>query len=115
MTRVKRSISSRKKHKKVLSQTAGYYGRGTNTIRIAKQRFEKSMQYGYISRRIKKRDISASWLQQINASSREFGISYSKLKFTLKKAHVVLNNKILATLALNEPFTYKSLTQLVIM
>ena len=76
MARVKRGVTSHAKHKKVLDQAKGYYGRRKNTIRIAKQAVEKSKQYAYRDRKNRKRSFRALWIQRINAAVHEQGLSY---------------------------------------
>ena len=78
MARVKRGVTSRAKHKKVLKAVKGQWGRRKNTIRVAKQAMEKSMQYAYRDRRNKKRDFKSLWIQRINAGVRAEGLTYSK-------------------------------------
>jgi ribosomal protein L20 len=79
MARVKRGVTSHAKHKKVLDQAKGFYGRRKNTIRIAKQAVEKSMQYAYRDRKNRKRSFRALWIQRLNAAAREHGLTYSRL------------------------------------
>ena len=78
MARVKRGVTSRAKHKKVLKSVKGQWGRRKNTIRVAKQAMEKAMQYAYRDRRNKKRDFKSLWIQRINAGVRAEGLTYSK-------------------------------------
>ena len=79
MARVKRGVTSRAKHKKVLKAVKGQWGRRKNTIRVAKQAMEKSMQYAYRDRRNKKRDFKSLWIQRINAGVRAEGMTYLSL------------------------------------
>ena len=78
MARVKRGVTSKAKHKKVLKAVKGQWGRRKNTIRVAKQAMEKSMQYAYRDRRNKKRNFKSLWIQRINAGVRAEGLTYSK-------------------------------------
>ena len=78
MARVKRGVTSHAKHKKVLDAAKGFYGRRKNTIRIAKQAVEKSMQYAYRDRKNRKRNFRALWIQRINAAVREHGLTYGR-------------------------------------
>ena len=80
MARIKRGVTSHARHKKVLKQVKGQYGRRKNTIRVAKQALEKAMQYAYRDRRAKKREFRSLWIQRINAGVRAEGITYSKFK-----------------------------------
>ena len=85
MARVKRGVTSRAKHKKVLKAVKGQWGRRKNTIRVAKQAMEKAMQYAYRDRRNKKRDFKSLWIQRINAGVRAEGLTYSKFINGLNK------------------------------
>ena len=82
MARVKRGVTSKAKHKKVLKAVKGQWGRRKNTIRVAKQAMEKAMQYAYRDRRNKKRDFKSLWIQRINAGVRAEGLTYSCLLYT---------------------------------
>ncbi len=85
MARVKGGVTAHARHKKVIKQAKGFRGRRKNTFRVAKQAVEKSMQYAYRDRRVKKRDFRSLWTQRINAGAREHGISYSVFINGLKK------------------------------
>ena len=111
MARVKRGVTSRAKHKKVLKAVKGYWGRRKNTIRIARQAMEKAMQYSYRDRRNKKRDFRGLWIQRINAGARIYGLTYSKLIKGLKKYKIDLDRKVLADIAVNQPKTFKALVE----
>ena len=111
MARVKRGVTSRAKHKKVLKAVKGQWGRRKNTIRVARQAMEKAMQYAYRDRRNKKRDFKSLWISRINAGSRLNGISYSVLINKLNNKGILLNRKILADLAMNEPKAFKALVE----
>ena len=76
MARVKRGVTTRAKHKKILEQAKGYYGRRKNTIRVARQAVEKAGQYAYRDRKVKKRNFRALWIQRINAAVRMEGLNY---------------------------------------
>lgn len=103
MTRVKRGVQSRKRHKKLLKQTKGFYGRAKNCYKIAKQRLEKSLQYAYRDRRTKKRDFRKLWIQRINAAARQCGLMYSVFIKGLKLAEIEVDRKVLSDIAVNEP------------
>ena len=107
MARVKRGVTSKAKHKKVLKAVKGQWGRRKNTIRVAKQAMEKAMQYAYRDRRNKKRDFRGLWIQRINAGVREHGMSYSQFINGIKKAEIDIDRKILADIAKNNPTTFK--------
>jgi len=111
MSRVTRGVTSHAKHKKVLKQVKGQYGRRKNTIRIAKQALEKAMQYAYRDRRTKKRDFRSLWIQRINAGVRAEGITYSKFINGLNKSGIKLDRKILAHIAYNNPEVFKSIVK----
>ena len=111
MTRVKRGVTSHARHKKVLKQVKGQYGRRKNTIRVAKQALEKSMQYAYRDRRAKKREFRSLWIQRINAGVRAEGITYSKFINGLNKSGIKLDRKVLADMAYNYPEAFKSIVK----
>ena len=111
MARVKRGVTSHARHKKVLKQVKGQYGRRKNTIRIAKQALEKSMQYAYRDRRAKKREFRSLWIQRINAGVRAEGITYSKFINGLNKSGIKLDRKVLADIAYNDPQSFKSIVK----
>jgi len=107
MARVKRGVTSHARHKKVLKQVKGQYGRRKNTIRVAKQSLEKAMQYAYRDRRAKKREFRSLWIQRINAGVRTEGITYSKFIHGLNKSGIKLDRKVLADIAYNNPEVFK--------
>ena len=111
MPRVKRGVTSRAKHKKVLKAVKGQYGRRKNTIRAAKQAFEKAMQYAYRDRRNKKRDFKSIWIQRINAGVRSEGLTYSKFINGLSKSGIKLDRKILAEIAYENPQAFKTIVK----
>ena len=108
MARVKRGVTSKAKHKKVLKAVKGQWGRRKNTIRVAKQAMEKAMQYAYRDRRNKKRDFKSLWIQRINAGVRMEGLTYAKFINGLAKSKIKLDRKVLAELAYNNPEVFKS-------
>lgn len=103
MARIKRGVTAHARHKRVLEQAKGFYGRRKNTIRIAKQAVEKAGQYAYRDRKTRKRNFRALWIQRINAGAREHGLSYSRFMAGVSAAGLELDRKILADLAMNEP------------
>ena len=111
MARVKRGVTSRAKHKKVLKAVKGQWGRRKNTIRVARQAMEKAMQYAYRDRRNKKRDFKSLWIQRINAGVRSEGITYSKLINGLSKSGIKLDRKILAEIAYDNPEAFKTIVK----
>lgn len=106
MSRVKRGVVRKARHKKILKMAKGYRGRSKNCFRIAIQRVEKALQYAYRDRRNKKRDFRALWIQRINAAVRAHGLVYSKFISGLKAANIDLDRKVLADLAVREPETF---------
>ena len=111
MARVKRGVTSHARHKKVLKQVKGQYGRRKNTIRVAKQALEKAMQNAYRDRRAKKREFRSLWIQRINAGVRSEGITYSKFINGLNKSGIKLDRKVLADIAYNNPEVFKSIVK----
>ncbi|HVX00554.1 MAG TPA: 50S ribosomal protein L20 [Candidatus Babeliaceae bacterium] len=99
MPRVKRGVTARARHKKVLDQAKGYYGARSRVYRVAKQAVIKAAQYAYRDRRQKKREFRALWIVRINAAARECGMSYSTLINGLKKAAINIDRKVLADIA----------------
>jgi large subunit ribosomal protein L20 len=99
MPRVKRGVTARARHKKVLSQAKGYRGRRKNVYRVAKQAVMKAGQYAYRDRRQRKRDFRSLWIARINAAVRELGMTYSTFMAGLKRANIEIDRKVLADLA----------------
>ncbi len=99
MPRVKRGVTARARHKKVLDQAKGYRGRRKNVYRIAKEAVMRAGQYAYRDRRNKKRDFRSIWITRINAGARSLGVSYSQFMAGLKKANIEVDRKVLADLA----------------
>jgi large subunit ribosomal protein L20 len=102
MARVKRGVTARRRHKKILKAAKGYYGFRSRVLRIAKQAVTKAGQYAYRDRKVKKRVFRALWITRINAQARANGISYSKLIAGLKKASIVLDRRVLSDLAVHD-------------
>ena len=99
MPRVKRGVTARARHKKVLDQAKGFRGRRGNVFRVAKEAVMKAGQYAYRDRRNKKREFRALWITRINAAARDAGVSYSQFMAGLKKAGIEVDRKVLADLA----------------
>ena len=95
MSRVKRGVTAHAKHKKVLKQAKGFFGRRKNTIRAAKAAVDKSMQYAYRDRKNRKREFRALWIQRINAAVREHGLTYSRFISALAAAGIEVDRKVL--------------------
>ena len=109
MARVKRGVTAHAKHKKVLKAAKGYYGRRKNTIRVAKQAVEKSMQYAYRDRKNKKRTFRALWIQRLNAAVREHGLTYGRFINGLSNLGLEVDRKVLSVIAINDPAGFKAL------
>jgi len=102
MPRVKRGVTARARHKKVLELAKGYRGRRKNVYRIAKEAVMKAGQYAYRDRRAKKREFRGLWIARINAAVREAGMTYSRFMAGLKKAEIEIDRKVLADLAVQD-------------
>ncbi len=111
MPRVKRGVTARARHKKVLALAKGFRGRRKNVYRIAKQAVMKAGQYAYRDRRAKKREFRRLWIARINAGSRALGLTYSKFMAGLKKACNEVDRKVLADMAVNDPAAFGSIVE----
>ena len=109
MSRAPRAVPSHARRKKVLKQAKGFYGRRKNNITTANAAVDKSLQYNYIGRKLKKRNFRALWIQRINAGCREYGLTYSRFMSGLAKAGVEIDRKVLSDLAIREPEAFKAL------
>ncbi len=109
MPRVKRGVTARARHKKILALAKGYRGRRKNVFRIAKQAVMKAGQYAYRDRRTRKRVFRQLWIARINAAARGLGITYSKFMAGMKKASIDIDRKMLAELAVNDPAAFGSI------
>jgi len=109
MPRVKRGVTARARHKKILALAKGYRGRRKNVFRIAKQAVMKAGQYAYRDRRTRKRVFRRLWIARINAAARGLGITYSKFMAGMKKASIDIDRKMLAELAVNDPAAFGSI------
>ena len=109
MARIKRGVTTRAKHKRLLDQAKGYRGRRKNTIRVARQAVEKAGQYAYRVRKVKKRSFRALWIQRINAAVRAEGLTYSQFMHGVKLAGVDLDRKVLADIAMHEGDAFKAI------
>src|SRR5579864_3850146 len=109
MARVKRGVTTRAKHKRLLEQAKGYYGRRKNTIRVARQAVEKAGQYAYRDRKVKKRSFRALWIQRINAAVRAEGLTYGQFTHGLDQAGITIDRKVLADLAGADPASFKAI------
>lgn len=111
MARVKRGVTARARHKKILKAAKGYKGARSRVIRAAKQAVTKAGQYAYRDRKQKKRDFRALWIVRINAGARENGLSYSRLIAGLAKAEIAVDRKVLADLAITDKLTFAQLVE----
>jgi large subunit ribosomal protein L20 len=109
MPRVKRGVTARARHQKVLDQAKGYRGRRKNVFRVANEAVMKAGQYAYRDRRRRKREFRALWIARINAAAREFGLSYSAFMNGLKKASIDLDRKVLADLAIFDKSAFEKI------
>ncbi len=111
MPRVKRGVTARARHKKILALAKGFRGRRKNVYRIAKEAVMKAGQYAYRDRRARKRVFRRLWIARINAAARSMGITYSKFMAGLKKASIEVDRKVLADLAVNDPAAFGSIVE----
>ena len=109
MARVKRGVTTHARHKKVIDASKGFFGRSSTNYRIALERLEKSLQYAYRDRRVKKREFRGLWIQRINAAVREHGMTYSQFIAGIKAAGVEMDRKVMATIAFDDPTTFAAL------
>ena len=111
MPRVKRGVTARARHRKVLNEAKGYYGARRKNFRTARQAVIKSGQYAYRDRKQRKREFRALWIQRINAAARQNGLSYSRMINGLKKAGVELDRKVLADMAVRDKSGFTALAE----
>jgi large subunit ribosomal protein L20 len=109
MARVKRGVTAHARHKKVLEQAKGFYGRRKNTIRAAKAAVDKAGQYAYRDRKVRKRNFRSLWIQRINAAARVEGFTYSQFIHGLGQAGIEIDRKVLADIAGNDPTGFKAI------
>lgn len=104
-------VAARRKRKEVMKATKGQFGRRKSVWTVAKNAYEKGLQYAYIDRRKKKRNFRALWINRINAGVRPFGLSYSVFIGKIHDSNIVINRKVLADLAMNNPETFKAIVE----
>ena len=109
MPRSRNNVAAKNRKKKIFKLAKGYFGRRKNVWTVTKNAVEKALQYSYIHRKTKKREIRSLWIQRINAGVREGGISYSNFMDKLKKSNITLNRKVLADIAMNDPESFKQI------
>lgn len=111
MTRVKRSIRARARHRKVLKQAKGYFGNKSKLFKVANQQVMKSLTYAYRDRKNKKREFRKLWITRINAAARINGLSYSRFMNGLSRAQITLDRKVLADIAVKDPAGFAALCE----
>ena len=111
MPRSVNAVASRARRKKILSRTRGYFGARGKVWTVAKNTYEKGMQYQYRDRRTKKRNFRALWIQRINAGARLHGLTYSEFMGSLHKKDIQINRKVLADLAMNNPAAFEMIVK----
>ena len=109
--RIKRGVNAVKKRRKILKLAKGYWGNKSKNYRIAREAVMKSLNYAYVGRRLKKRDMRSLWIARINAGARMNGLSYSRLMHGLKVAGIDLNRKVLADLAVTDAKAFRELCE----
>ena len=111
MPRVKRGVTARARHKKILALAKGYRGRRKNVYRVAKQAVMKAGQYAYRDRRTKKRVFRRLWIARINAATRELGLTYSQFINGMTKAGITLDRKVLADIAVHDKAAFAGIVE----
>lgn len=109
--RIKRSVNALKKRRKIFRLSKGYFGNKSKSYRIAREAVMKSLNYAYIGRKLRKRDMRSLWIARINAAARVNGLSYSKFMHGLKIAGITLNRKVLADIAVNDAQAFAALAE----
>ena len=109
MSRIKRGTVTKKRHKKLLKQTKGFWGQRKNVFRRAKETLLRALQYAFVGRKLRKRDFRKLYITRINAKCREFGMTYSTFIPALNKSKIELNRKMLSQLAIFEPNAFAAL------
>jgi large subunit ribosomal protein L20 len=111
MPRAKGGFKTRRRRKKILEMAKGYYGAKSRLFRIATEAVDKALQYAYRDRKNKKREFRSLWIIRINAALRALGMTYSQFMSGMKKANIVLNRKVLADMAYNDPAAFSQLAE----
>lgn len=109
MSRVKRGVVTKRRHKRLFKQTKGYWGQRKNVFRRAKETLIRALRFAYVGRRLKKRDYKSLFITRISAACKRDGLSYSVFMFGLKKLSIQINRKMLSQLAIFEPKAFSSL------
>jgi large subunit ribosomal protein L20 len=109
--RIKRTVNALKKRRKIFRLSKGYFGNKSKSYRIAREAVMKSLNYAFVGRKLRKRDMRSLWIARINAAARINGLSYSKFMHGLKVAGINLNRKVLADLAVNDAAAFAALAE----
>ena len=112
MPRVKRGVTSKRRHNRILRQAKGYYGGRKNLVKTAREAVEKGWKYAYRDRKQRKRQFRVLWIARINAAAREHGLSYSRFMHGLRLAGVEVDRKVLAELAVSDPEAFGALAEM---
>lgn len=111
MARVKRGVTARARHKKVIAMASGYRGRAKSCYRTAIERVEKGLQYAYRDRKARKREFRSLWIRRINAGAREHGLTYSEFMNGVRLAEIPLDRKVLADIAARDPAAFGTIVE----
>ena len=111
MARIKRAVNAQKKRRKVLKLAKGYFGAKSRQYRAASEQVARSLRYAYIGRKMRKRDFRRLWITRINAAARQNDTTYSQLMNGLKKKEIVINRKMLADIAVNDPDAFATIVK----
>ena len=112
MPRATNTVAAKRRRKKIIKETKGYFGRKKNVYSVSRNAYDKALSYAYRDRRTKKRNFRALWIQRINAAVREYDMSYSEFMGKINKCDIDLNRKTLADLAMNHPEDFKAIVDL---
>lgn len=113
MTRIKRGIQTKKRHKKLLKETKGYWGQRKNIVRRAKETLLRAMAYSFKGRKLKKRDMRGLFITRINAAAKQNGLAYNEFMHGLKTNNIALNRKMLSQLAIHEPHAFSMIATMI--
>ena len=111
MARIKRGVTARRRHKKIIKLAKGYFNARRKVFRVAKQAVTKAGQYAYIGRKQKKRQFRSLWIVRINAAARQHGLSYSRFINGLLKANITMDRKALADIAIHDPAAFGAIAE----
>jgi large subunit ribosomal protein L20 len=111
MPRVRKAVKSRERRKKILNQAKGFRGGRSKLLRSASESVDRALKFAYRDRKVRKREFRSLWIMRINAATREHGLSYSRFMSGLKTAHVELDRKALANLAMTDPAAFEKLIE----